>query len=458
MFAPGQRVGVAVSGGPDSVCLLHILHGLAPRWALSLSVIHLDHMLREEASAADSAFVAELAARYALPFHLERTDIRKLAEETGDNLEQAARTARQRFFVRLLESSAIDRVATGHTRSDQAETVLFRFLRGSGTAGLAGILPVTSEGIVRPFLDLTREEILSFLAGRGESWREDTTNSDISYARNRIRHHLLPTLIQEWNPALPETLAHTAELAREEEEYWAAEIPRISQAEIERRGPVLLANAERLRSLPRAVERRLIRYWIQQVKGNLRQIEFLHIEAILLLAAQPKGHGRLQVPGVDVYRSFEWLRFAPPGIDTLANRNYSFELPVPGRVEIPPASLAVETEVIENTKSSSLPSGEGICGYNIEESVLDWDRVTGPLVLRNWRPGDHYRRVGHANEEKIKSLFQQSRVPLWERRHWPVITRGDNVIWARKFGAAEVCSAGEASRKLLRVRVVPAIL
>src|SRR5579885_1855165 len=192
MFDGGQRVGVAVSGGADSVFLLHALHELAPRWNLRLSVVHIDHCLRGEESRGDAAFVRDLAGELALPFHPGECDVARLCRETGDNLEQVARAARRRFFLGFLEDGRLDRVALGHTRSDQAETVLFRFLRGAGTAGLAGIRPVTPEGLVRPLLDVERSEVEGWLRERGIPWREDSSNADLAFARNRIRRQLLP--------------------------------------------------------------------------------------------------------------------------------------------------------------------------------------------------------------------------------------------------------------------------
>src|SRR5579864_954304 len=224
MFQTGQRVGVAVSGGADSVCLLHVLVELGPRWNLRLSVLHLNHQLRGEESREDARFVAELAARLGLPFYLGEADVGRIARKSGDNLEQAARNERSRFFLDYLRSGAADRIALGHTRSDQAETVLFRFLRGSGSAGLAGIRPVTTDGFVRPLLNVDRANIEQYLRERNITWREDSTNLSLDFARNRIRRELLPMLEREWNPAIAETLAHTAEWAREEEAYWEAEI------------------------------------------------------------------------------------------------------------------------------------------------------------------------------------------------------------------------------------------
>src|ERR1035438_538788 len=185
MFQPDRRSSDLVSGGADSVCLLHVLRDLAPRWNLRLTVLHLDHQLRGAESRQDAAFVRDLAVALDLPFELQETDVAALCRETGENLEQAARAARLAFFQRLTQAGTVNRIATGHTRSDQAETVLFRFLRGSGTAGLAGIRPVTGDGIVRPLLEIGRPEIEWYLAERGIAWRNDSTNASAAFARNR---------------------------------------------------------------------------------------------------------------------------------------------------------------------------------------------------------------------------------------------------------------------------------
>src|ERR1039457_3522464 len=189
MFQRGARVGVAVSGGADSVCLLHVLLELAPRWDLQLSVLHLNHRLRGEESDGDEDFVRELAERLELPVTVQAWDqSRQAGRPAPPNLEEAAREARLAFFAQAIKSGAVERVALGHTRSDQSETVLFRFLRGAGTAGLAGIRPVTAAGIVRPLLGVERFQVEAFLLERGIEWREDSTNVSFQLARNRIRY------------------------------------------------------------------------------------------------------------------------------------------------------------------------------------------------------------------------------------------------------------------------------
>jgi tRNA(Ile)-lysidine synthase len=448
MFQPDQRVGVAVSGGADSVCLLHVLRELAPRWNLRLTVLHLDHKLRGEESRQDADFVRHLAASLGFPCELEEADVAALCRETGDNLEQAARGARLKFFARLMQTEIVDRVATGHTRSDQAETVLFRFLRGSGTAGLAGVRPATGDGMVRPLIEIERPEIEQYLRERDIPWRTDASNSSAAFARNRIRHTLLPQLTRDWNPGLTETLAHTAEWAQAEEAYWEAELDRLFAAHLTPEPPAVLLRTDALADLPLAAARRLVRRAVETVKGDLRGVGFEHLAGIMELAASAEGHGRIQIPGLDIFRSFEWLRIAPPSGDNLENRNYRLPLPVPGAVPLPGQKWIVHTELFENTNLTKMPGGV----YNGCVECLDWNRLSGALEIRNWRPGDQYQPVGRTGAEKIKVLFHEARIPLWERRYWPVVTMGDAILWARRFGAAAGFAAMPGAGPVLSIR------
>ena len=442
MFPRGARVGVAVSGGADSVCLLRLLHELAHSWDLELTVLHLDHGLRGDESRADAAFVEALASELGCRFLLREASI-----DPAANLEQAAREARLAFFRGAIREQNLAAVATGHTCDDQAETVLFRFLRGSGTAGLAGIRPVTGNGIVRPLLETSRVEIETWLRERAFAWREDSTNSSAAFARNRIRHGLLPQLERDWNPAIRDTLCQTAEWARAEEAYWDAEVDRRSSCLIEANGFVL-CNVEHLVSMPVAVARRVVRRSMARVKGDLRGIDFGHVEAILRMARDTEGHGRIQAPGIDVFRSFNWLRFGPIVPDAIADRNFRVEAPIPGVALAPLAGIELSLELIDT------PNGFDPDGYVYNENMgwLDRVRLSDSLVLRNWRPGDQYQPVGRSRAEKIKTLFQEFRIPIWERRHWPILLDGDAIVWARRFGAAVEFAAGTGSVSVLQIR------
>jgi tRNA(Ile)-lysidine synthase len=439
MFTPGDRVAVAVSGGADSVCLLHALLELAPRWNLTLSVLHVNHNLRGEASHGDAAFVRSLAEGLNLPFTLHDLDL----STCPGNLEQSARNARLAFFHRHIADGFATRVALGHTRSDQAETVLFRFLRGSGATGLAAIRPVTDRGIVRPLIEIERPEIVGFLRGRALPWREDATNATLDFARNRIRHQLLPQLAREWNPGLAETLAHTADLSLAEEAYWAAEIDRLAGLHLTRRDGAIGISATALAALPLAAARRLVRHAIHLATGGSTASDFRHIGAVLSLAARPQGTGRTQLPGLEVRRSFDWLRFAP---GTPADP-YSLCPPVPGVTRIPGTDFAISLELLENSETSRLPENV----YNSRMGGLDWNRLSGPLELRNWRPGDQYQPMGIPAAKKIKTLFQRARIPVWERAQWPVLTDAESIVWARRFGTAAAVTAGIGSSMILAV-------
>jgi tRNA(Ile)-lysidine synthase len=368
------------------------------------------------------------------------------------NLEQAARVARLAFFREMIESRAVDLVAVGHTRSDQAETVLFRFLRGSGTAGLASIRPVTGDGVIRPLLEVGRDEVEQFLKERGIPWREDSTNASPQFARNRIRHSLLPQLASEWNPRIRETLADTADWAQAEESYWTAEIDRLAAGRLMERDGAILVTVKALEELPLAARRRLVRRAIEKAKGDTRGVDFHHVAAVLAMAAASQGRGRLQVPGLDIHRSFEWLRFAPHGPAGREKRNArvhrSVPVAVPGTVLVPGTEITICLELIEKPETSEPPD----CVYNDEMGCLDWPSLSGSLEVRNWRPGDQYQPVGSTGKEKIKTLFQQARIPLWERGQWPVLTDGASIVWARRFGAAAGFVAHAGTRVILKVR------
>jgi len=442
MFQAGRTIGVAVSGGADSVCLLHILRELAPRWNLRLHLLHLNHRLRGAESDGDVEFVRCLASDLSLPITIRDVEIAVIP----GNLEQAARQARLEFFRDCIASGQVHRVALGHTRSDQAETVLFRFLRGAATAGLSGIRPATAAGIVRPLLEVDRSETEGYLRERGISWRDDSSNTDPRFVRNRIRHHLLPQLVREWNPALIETLAQTAVWAQAEEAYWEREIAALSSNLITGRNGAVFVKTRWLASLPAAVGRRMVRTAIEHAKGDLRGVGFAHVANILALAAGAAGHGRAEIPGVTVTRSFDWLRFVTPDGEQPAIE-YRQTARVPGVFQIPGSNLGVSLELIEN--SGTFDGVNSV--YNIRMGGLDWERLSGRLEFRNWQAGDRYQPSGSTGQTKLKTLFQRARIPLWERRLWPVLTDGGTIVWARRFGPAAEYEAKSGCRLVLAI-------
>jgi tRNA(Ile)-lysidine synthase len=299
--------------------------------------------------------------------------------------------------------------------------------------------------LVRPLLEVKRHAIETWLRDRGIEWRQDETNCDPSYARNRLRHQTLPLLREQFNPRLDEALVHLASLAQDEERYWSAELDQYQLAPPE--SPIL--SATQLAGLPPAVARRLVRRIISHIKGDLRQIDFTHVEKILEMARSPQGHARVHLPGVEVIRSLDWLRFAPPGFTSRSKHGFSIPLRAPSSVELPGSCTRITLQLLEKPESPE--------AYATVVNDLDWQRLTvreeapSGLELRNWRPGDQYRQVGRSKQEKVKVLFQEARVPLWERRNWPIITYNETILWVRRFGAAAEFVAGPETRVILRV-------
>ena len=434
MLDRGRRIGVAVSGGADSLFLLHALHGLG----LAACILHVNHQLRGAESDADESFAAGLAADFHIPFFAIT------ARPPEGNLEQEARRTRYRFFAGRIAGGVCDAVATGHTLDDQAETVLSRFLRGSGTAGLAGIQPVTAQNMIRPQLGIRRSEIRDWLRSHDIAWREDRSNESTEYLRNRLRLEILPKLA-EINPSLSEVLASTAEWAAAEESWWEAQLDLLTPGVFTSAGEAALCRTAALNAEPVAVQRRVLRRVIAQIKGSLRGIDFRHVEAIRRLAGTTEGSGRIQLPGLDIYRSFDWLRLAPPGIDTRLERDFEAPLSAPGTTNLPDRLLTIEMELVNSPTV-----------YNGGMDVVDRERTGDALIVRNWRPGDSYTPSGKSGPVKIKTLFQEFRIPLWQRRHWPVIARGSEIVWARRFGTARGFAAGPATKEGLLIREVSA--
>lgn len=445
MLSGVKALGVAVSGGADSVCLLHVLRELLLQRdpQLRLVVVHLNHKLRGAESDEDELFVRHIAASLGLPFYSRSADAGSFS---GENLEQAARRLRREFFRELIQQGALSRIATAHTRSDQAETVLFRLLRGSGATGLRGILPVTAEGLIRPLLDVTRAEVEQFLRNRGLAWREDSSNLDPRFARNRIRHLLLPALRDDWNPRIDETLANTARLAADEESYWGAEVGRLwpevvledhldSASDASSR---LILDASAIAALPTALGRRMVRTAIARVRGGLEQIEFDHVERLLELASRPCGSGRVRIPHLEALRSFHLLRLAG---ERFRPMHFRYSITVPGRVRLPDGRL-LRLDLIEQASNSQCD--KVVAGVN---AAL----LPRLLEVRNWQPGDRYQPVGGKRPRKLKELFQEARVPFWDRPGWTILTAGSQVVWAEQFGPAENFLPGQGTGPVVRV-------
>ena len=464
-FRAGQRIGVAVSGGADSVALLRLFLELRGKLGLVLSIVHFNHQLRGKASEADEKFVARLAEKFALPLHLGRADVAAKARRDKANLEDAARRARYAFFQKLVEQGIVDCIATAHTMDDQAETVLAHILRGTGLAGLGAIHPVT-EFAVRPLLFVRRSELRSYLRSKKQPWREDATNQDTSRFRARIRKKLLPMLEKRFQPEVAAHLTALAQLAREDEalldtitESKLREIAKRETNGMRVRIADLLDNdGQENRSLAqRALGKRIGRSIAEKVRTRPGQWSAEHANKVWDLASRGANGKLLQLPGgIEVRRERDALFFCvrDPGkqahkIGDTKNFEYSVVISkADPSLRVPELGCAFRFRVID----WPAPRRDTILDRG---AVLDRDRLIEPLVLRNWRPGDRLRCAGHRRARKLKRLLNEKCVGRWERAGWPVMTSGGVLAWARGFPAAAEFAADEKTRRGLVISEEP---
>jgi tRNA(Ile)-lysidine synthase len=470
LLRAGERVGVAVSGGADSVALLRLMLELRGKLGVVLSVAHFNHKLRGKASEKDEAFVAGLAEKFGLTLHVGRGDVGKKAKQEKKNLEDSARRARYAFFKRLTEGELVDCVATAHTADDQAETVLAHILRGTGLAGLAGIHPVTKDGIVRPLLEVRRGELRKYLRAKKQTWREDATNKDVSRQRARMRKKLLPLLEKEFNLRAVEHLGALAELAREDEALLSELAEANCRANVQDRAGGQGIETEKL-LLPglnvflsaegtefagkrkqdtRALSSRMVRLLVGEFKEAGGEISVTHVDAVLGLAKSGESGKVLQLPGgVDVRRDDDWLIFLPRAARGAAKKApVEFERAVTLRqdkdmnVAVKEISCVIRLRSIDWSDAQRETIKKGW-------AALDRDKLQGELILRNLRPGDRMRPVGHRGTHKLKRLLNEKRISRWEREGWPVLEDGKNIVWARGFVAAEFAVTKETRKAIL---------
>jgi len=424
LLRPGDRVGIAVSAGADSVALLRLMLDVSGELGVVPSVVHLNHQLRGAESDADERFARDLAEAHKLDFLTESLDVKAHAAEKKLGLEAAAREVRYELFGRALHSG-VDRIATGHTLDDQAETVLLKMARGAGTRGLAGIYPKlaidtpgsTGLAIVRPLLGTRRAVLRSYLAEIGQSWREDASNQDLRHTRNRVRHEILPRLEQDVNPGVCETLAETAEIARAEEAYWGAETSRLLPQlwRLDEHGGIL--QLKHFASLPLAIRRRLIRAAAEAVGLAL---EFRHVEEILNQACE--GSASMLPGDWTVARHGDELRFQKASEEVT---DYQYELSVPGRIAIVEAGIVVEAIVI---------NGRGSPDRYTPQHLVDSSCAQKQWLVRNWRAGERFWPAHTKEPKKIKELLQDRHIIGKKKQRWPVIACGGEIIWLSGFG------------------------
>ncbi len=462
LFPDSGVIVVGVSGGPDSVCLLHILKSLCgpagPYPRITAHVAHFDHGLRGDAGHADAAFVAALAAQWGMPCTLGQEDVAAMARASHRSIEDAARQARYAFLRRVAAQVGAERIAVAHHADDQVETLVMHWLRGSGLAGLAGMQPLQGD-IIRPLLRVGRAEILRYCEQQQLAYREDASNQDRRFLRNRIRHDLLP-LLEQYNPNLRETLLRSASVIAEEEAYIQAQVnacwPAVIVSETEYG---LEGDIPAYRRLPLALRRQVFLRAGLRASGGAAHLELRHLEAIDALLLGSAGSGTLHLPGGlrlrRVYERFT-LGHVPeskPMSSPAGNQQAAF-LPAPGEARLPGSRWLVRAHVLD--RQTSPPPGYEPGGSGTRWGYMDLDaaRAYQPLHVRTRRPGDRFRGLGMQTAKKLQDVLIDAKVPRAERDALPLVCGADDsILWVAGFRVADMVKLMPTTQRVLALEL-----
>ena len=445
LLVPGEALLAGVSGGPDSVALLDVLvqSGWRPH------VCHLNHQLRGADSDADAEFVRELAGRHDLPCTIEARAVQRD--------EEAARRARFDFFADVALRTGIKKLALAHTADDQVETFFLRLLRGAGVPGLVGIWPERQIGVVRvirPLLRVRRAEVLEYLSERGLAYREDASNADTQFTRNRIRHELLPLLEREYNPAIRDVLLNTAEILRDEDFYLLHHVAERFYMAVCQNDAV---NVRALANCPIAVQRRLVRFWLDAEDESGPQFSFEQIEAIRQLAHSEKPGGQIDLPrGVVVYREYGTLKKSRR--EELAPLTGKWPLAFDGDTVI--RELGISFQCCHPERSEGSPSRREILrpaqNDNWGRECFDLDLLGDRPFVRTWEEGDRFQPLGMTGEKKLQDFFVDEKVPRRMRGRVPLLCATDGrIAWVVGHRIAEPFKVSEHTRRVLRIQAEP---
>ena len=411
MLAGGETLVVAVSGGADSIALLHLLHAIAPAWRLALHVIHVDHGLRSD-SAADARFVHELATRLGVTVHVERVQV------GSGSVEAAARIARYAALEAYADRVGAARIAVGHTLDDQAETVLMRVLDGAGVRGLAAIPPVRGR-IIRPLIEMRRDELRTLLTTEGLAWVEDPSNRDPKFRRNRIRHELLPLLVASYATDVVPALARVARLARESvdtmERAAALELERLVIPTGEPMHEAVVLPRAALAALPESTAAEVLRQAAARFGSRAPLRAWAHRGLRRVLAPAPPRRP-FRLGGVSIEVSGDRIRVGAGPALAVSPRTLS----VPGRIELPEIQRALEARLV--------PAAGYAIPRDADWVAFDARALPRQLLVRGRRRGDRLVAFG-AGERRLKTLLIDAGVPRWDRGRLPVIEADGKILW-----------------------------
>jgi len=486
-----EVVVVGVSGGADSVCLLHVLAKWRKERGIKLHIAHLNHQLRGVESEADAEYVSNLAGSLGIPSTIDRQDVAAYRAERNCSIEEAARELRYAFFARVAGEVGAHRIAIGHTRDDQVETILMHILRGTGITGLCGLAPCSpmaydSQGmswptpplslrasplslrakrsnllVIRPLLDITKEETASYCQEQQLDPRIDSSNLSPSFFRNRLRLHLLP-LLRQYNPSVDQALLRLADIAKEDNAFIEQQASGLWDEVARQENNTIYLDKKQVAGLPIALQRHLLRVAVTKLAGDVRDIEASHIEAARSLLNKPASkrislpHGLICHGGYDelvIASTAKQSQLPPCPFPPLPGE---FPLKVPGET-VPPGWKVIASIVRERAASPSsrgaLGTSEGNCQSNLV-AHFDLHKTGTALFVRQRRPGDRFQPLGMNMPKKLQEFMVDAKIPRSWRGHIPIVCSPQQIIWVVGWHIDDRVKTTEASKEILRLEFI----
>ena len=452
MIAECDAVLIGISGGIDSITLLYSLYFLSDKLKCSLIVAHANHGLRGEQSDREAEFVRKIADELKLPFVIEKIDVLGYMGEKGLSKQAAARELRYDFFERAAKNTSANKIALGHNADDQAETVLMRLLRGSGASGIAGMRAVRDK-IIRPLIEIKRDEITEFVKEKRLRYVEDPSNLEPYYLRNKIRLNLIPLLKEEYNPNIVDTLRETAEIIRDEDEFLESYCSTILSDIIQSKGnEAIEIDVLKLKNFHIAIKRRIIRIVLKMLKGDLLKISVVHVEEILNSINKGFSGKSLNLPdGICVLYEYDKLKlFREAEVEEEAEVRFDIPLKIPGETILSAPEYKFIAEIIS-------PVDFAAAGFSLRNkftAFFDMDKLKGALRVRNRVNGDIFHPSGMKGSKKLKEFFIDEKIPRRERDSIPLIVSGDIILWIVGERTADYGKVDKDTKKILKIEAI----
>lgn len=421
MISKGDSIIVGVSGGPDSISLLHVLHSIRDKYSIHIHAAHLNHMLRGKESDLDTEYVKFFCSKLGIPCSVKYVDINKLSAETGMSTEEAGRKARYEFFSDLAKEIGATKIALAHNMNDQAETILMRMMRGTGIEGLCGIKPVRDDIYIRPLIETPRSEIEKYCEENKLAPRIDSSNLEPVYMRNRIRLELIPYIKKNFNARIEYSLSQMSRLLSEDNDFLNEYVNNIYGIIVKIKGQNVMIDADLLKPYCISIKKRVIRKAILDVKGDLIGIESKHVELSLSVAEEGSTGSAVELPGgLKAVKSYNYLQIMHS--DSENPCTFSYSLCIPGGIYINETGARLDSEIIENLPEDYKKSSRFI-------KYFDCDKIEGTLTVRCRQEGDYIVPLGMRGRKKLKELFIDNKIPKNERENIPLVAAGSEVIW-----------------------------